>query len=182
MAERTFFTRWRLLQDAEALLARTRTLDEALEVLREHTRVIADSDGVTIVRREGDHVAYVGEDAVSPLWTGQRFPIRQCISGIAMLERQPVLIPDIAQDARVPLALYLATFVKSMAMFPLGPGEPAAALGVYWARATPIDLGAMQLLDMLTRTMTATMQGFAAAAAASGREQPRRRSSSPAAA
>lgn len=163
MAERTFFTRWRLLQDATAQLGRARTLDAALETLRAQTRAIAECDGVTIVRRVGDRVAYVGEDAIGPLWTGQDFPIGQCISGLAILERRPILIPDVMVDERVPLPVYLSTFVRSMAMFPLGAGEPTAALGVYWRQATPIDLGAMQLLEMLTQAMTSTMRGLAAA-------------------
>lgn len=163
MAQLTFFTRWRLLQDATAHLGRARRLDEALEVLREHARAIAQSDGVTLIRRDGDHVAYVGEDALAPLWTGQRFPIESCISGLAMLEREPILIPDIAQDPRVPMPLYLPTFVRSMAMFPLGPGQPAAAMGVYWATTAPIDLGAMQLLELLAQSMTSVMRNFTAA-------------------
>ena len=164
MAELTFFTRWRLLADATTRLGLANDLDDALEILREHTRAIAASDGVTIVRREGDRVAYVGEDAIAPLWTGQRFPIERCVSGLAILERRPILIPDITRDDRVPLPVYLATFVKSMAMFPLGGANPRAALGVYWATATPIDLGAMQLLELLTSAMNSTMQGFATAA------------------
>ena len=163
MAETTFFTRWRLLQDATVRLGRARCLNEALEILREQTRAIAQSDGVTIVRRDGDHVAYVGEDALTPLWTGQRFPIGNCISGHAIVERRPILIPDITLDDRVPLAAYLPTFVKSMAMFPLGPGEPSAALGIYWAHAGPIDLGAMRLLELLAQAMTSVMRGFTAA-------------------
>ena len=163
MAQLTFFTRWRLLQDATARLGAARRLEEALEILREHARGIAQSDGVTIVRRDGDHVAYVGEDAMAPLWTGQSFPIESCISGLAILARRPILIPDIAEDERVPQPLYQSTFVRSMAMFPLGAGSPAAALGVYWARPHAIDLGAMQLLEMLTQAMTSAMQGFAAA-------------------
>ena len=162
MAEQTFFTRWRLLAEASALLAEARSLDGALETLRAQGRAIAGSDGVTIVQRRGDMVAYVGEDAIGPLWTGQSFPIHLCISGIAILERRPILIPDIMQDARVPLPLYLSTFVRSMAMFPLGSGEPTAALGVYWRTATPIDLGAMQLLEMLAQAMSSAMRRLSA--------------------
>ena len=98
--------------------------EEVLEMLRDSARAIALSDGVAVVRRYGDQVAYVGEDAITPLWTGQRFPIHTCISGLAMLARQPILIPDILKDPRVPLNAYLSTFVRSMAMFPIGTGEP----------------------------------------------------------
>ena len=57
---------------------------------------------------------------------------KTCVSGWAMTHRQQVVIPDIRSDPRVPLQLYLATFVRSMAMVPVG--NPAvAAIGAYWA-------------------------------------------------
>lgn len=122
-----------------------------LGTLRASARVIADADGVTVVKRGGDHVAYVGEDAISPLWTGQRFPIQTCVSGIAILTGEPLLVPDIANDPRVPLNLYLATFAKSLAIFPIGFGPPVAALGAYWREARPIDPEAVSLLTVLAR-------------------------------
>lgn len=158
------FRRWKLLSDATGALAGVSSEMAALEVLRSSARQIAEADGVTVVRRVGDRVAYVGEDAVAPLWTGQSFPIEQCISGLAMLERRPILIPDIRRDARVPLNLYLATFVASMAMFPLGSGEPSAALGVYWREARPVEPDALALLDTLTRSANATFERLAVAA------------------
>lgn len=155
------FRRWSLLSAAIDALAGTRTIDAALEVLRTRTRAIAMADGVCVVRRIGDRVAYIGEDAIAPLWTGQDFPIAHCISGIAMLERQPILIPDIARDSRVPLNAYLATFVASMAMFPLGRGGPFAALGLYWASAQPIEDAALALVESLTHSANATFEALA---------------------
>src|SRR3569833_3261460 len=94
------FERWKQMTQAIDLMTSARSADAALEILRLHARGIADADGVTIVRRIGKEVAYVGEDAISPLWTGQRFPIEQCVSGMAMLERRAIFIPDIRADPR----------------------------------------------------------------------------------
>ena len=71
------------------------------------------ADGLTVVLREGDQVYYAEEDAIGPLWKGQRFAIESCVSGWAMVHRQAVAIADIYADARVPLDAYRPTFVKS---------------------------------------------------------------------
>lgn len=156
------FNRWKQMAQAIDLLGLAPSAGAALEILREHGRAIAQADGVAIIRREGEEVAYVGEDAISPLWTGQRFPVRQCVSGLAMLERRPIFIPDIRLDPRVPLNAYLSTFVASMAMFPIGHGEPKAAMGVYWAVAQEVDPDTLSLLDTLTRSANGTFERLAA--------------------
>lgn len=160
------FRRWALVGAAVAALGEVTTIDAMLEVLRARTRAIALADGVCVVRRVGDRVAYVGEDAIAPLWTGQDFAIRQCVSGLAMLERQAILIPDIGADPRVPLNAYLSTFVASMAMFPLGAAEPVAALGLYWAEKRHIEPAALTLVDSLTRSANATLERLAICAEA----------------
>ena len=157
------FNRWKLMSEALADLGRAASIDAALEVLRAHARAIGGADGVAVVRREGAEVVYVGEDAVAPLWTGRRFPIERCISGLAMIERRAVYIPDIGQDARVPHDLYAGTFVASMAMFPLGIGDPLASLGVYWAKDNPAEPDALALLDTLARSANSTFERLAIA-------------------
>lgn len=119
---------------------------DAVAILRDHARIVAMSDGITVVRREGNEVVYVAEDAISPLWTGQRFPVERCISGLAIMAGEPILIPDIRRDDRVPLNAYLATFVHSMAMFPIGR---TAAVGAYWREAGPIDTETVELMTDL---------------------------------
>lgn len=49
-----------------------------INVVRTAARQLLGADGVTFVLREGDHVHYAEEDAVGPLWKGQRFPVDQC--------------------------------------------------------------------------------------------------------
>ncbi|MEO5493369.1 MAG: GAF domain-containing protein [Sphingomonas sp.] len=155
------FKRWRLLSAATRRLSETGTLDGVLAILRMSARAILQSDGVAVVRREGDKVHYVGEDAIAPLWSGQRFPVATCISGIAMLERRMIVIPDIRLDPRVPLNAYLSTFVASMAMAPIGHGNPVAAIGAYWRSTAPIEDDALTLLDMLAKGASAQLERIA---------------------
>ncbi|WP_445679584.1 sensor histidine kinase [Radicibacter daui] len=114
-------------------LSMARGRDEIMAVVRSGVRALVGSDGVTFVLREGGFCHYADEDAISPLWKGQRFPLQTCISGHAMLEQRPILIPDIYLDPRVPHDAYRPTFVKSMMMVPVRTEDPVGAIGVYWA-------------------------------------------------
>lgn len=153
--------RRRLLLAAVGQLSGKRTVDDVVMALRGCARALAGADAITVVRRDGDEVAYIAEDAVAPLWSGQRFPIRSCISGLAMIANEPVLIPDIYADHRVPHAAYEPTFVRSMAMFPVGVEQPVWALGAYWAKAGPIDPEAVVLLSSLARAAASAFESIA---------------------
>lgn len=129
------------------LLDRASNRDEIIAIVRTSARRIVGADGVSIVLREDDQCHYVEEDAIGPLWKGQRFPVESCVSGWAMNHRQTVVIPDILFDPRVPQEAYRKTFVRSMAMVPLGDAEPEGAIGAYWAHAyTPSqgEIGALE--------------------------------------
>ena len=152
MSGQVHLPRRQKLLDTLAQLNAAHSTVEIVAILRGSARAIAAADGITIVRRDGGRVRYVAEDAVSPLWTGQDFPIEACISGLAMVENQPILIPDIFADPRVPIDAYRDTFVRSMAMFPIGIGEPTLAMGAYWATEGEIAGDAVVMLSSLARS------------------------------
>ena len=144
-----------LLARAIAALDGVRDPDQAVEILSRHARGIAGSEGITIVRLEGDQVHYLGEDAITPLWKGRRFQASQCVTGLAIMGGKPILIPDIRYDPRVPLELYVALFVSSLAVFPAGE---TAGIGAYWSTPGPIDPLAVELM---TRLAEAARPAFA---------------------
>jgi hypothetical protein len=166
MAEPQIFEQRRHLTTAMAALAKVRTPDELVHALSTTARAIASSDGVTVIRRDGDQVAYVAEDAIRPLWKGRSFAIEACISGRAILDNKPVIIPDIYADSRVPHAAYRPTFVRSMAMFPIGYVTPTMAVGAYWREARPIDSGSTAMLATLARFASITLSRLACASVA----------------
>lgn len=173
MATTLFFRRYGLVQEAGTLMRAGSSLSEILEILRAKARAISGADGVTVIRREGDRVHYVGEDAIAPLWTGQSFPIARCISGVAILERRPILIPDITADERVPYSAYLGTFVKSMAMFPLGAPAPIAALGAYWQTRRTITADVEVLMGFLAQAANVAFERLAISDEREGGRTPR---------
>jgi GAF domain-containing protein len=102
-------------------------------VVRTAARTLTGAKGATFVLREDENCFYADEDAIAPLWKGQRFPMTNCISGWAMLHAETAVVPDIEVDERIPLAAYRPTFVRSLVMAPVGVPEPVAAIGAYWS-------------------------------------------------
>lgn len=140
------------LVSAVEQLAQARSFDAIVAIVRAKAREISASDGIAVVMRSEGCCHYIAEDAVEPLWTGQRFPLEHCVSGWAMLNGQTAVIPDIYDDERVPVDAYRTTFVKSMVMTPVGFGEPVAAIGAYWAQQGAPDPDTVQLLAALARS------------------------------
>lgn len=125
------------------------SVEEIRTVLKGSVRAGVRAQGATVVHREDDQCFYVDEDAMSPLWKGQRFPVRACISGWAMLNEQTVAIADIRADSRVPQEAYRPTFVRSMVAVPIRVGHPIGAIGAYWAsphRATDEEIATLEAL------------------------------------
>lgn len=139
-----------------AALEAAASLDHVGEIVRKEARRVTGAQGATFVLREEDRCFYADEDAIAPLWKGQRFPITACISGWAMLHDETAVVPDISVDDRIPLEAYLPTFVRSLLMVPVGSPTPVAAIGAYWSRryrATPEEI--VSLEDLAAQTATA---------------------------
>jgi hypothetical protein len=124
--------RWKLLEAARVRLAAAQSQDEIIAIVRATARAVISADGVTFVLREQCDCHYVEEDAIGPLWKGQKFPLASCISGWAMMNNQTAVIPDVFVDPRIPHEVYRKTFVKSLVMTPVGRDTPVAAIGAYW--------------------------------------------------
>jgi len=136
-------------------LAATQTLVEVGDIVRVEARRRSGAQGATFVLRENDRCFYADEDAIAPLWKGQRFPISSCVSGWAMLRDETAVVPDIAVDDRIPLDAYLPTFVRSLVMVPVGSPTPVAAIGAYWSRryhASSREIASLQILATCTAT------------------------------
>ncbi|MGM3305221.1 sensor domain-containing diguanylate cyclase [Anabaena sp. WFMT] len=130
-------------------LSLARTLDRIMEIVRVAARELTASDGASFVLRDNGFCYYADEDAIAPLWKGQRFPMNICIGGWAMLNHQPAIIEDVSVDERVPYVAYQPTFVKSMVMVPIRTQEPIGAIGTYWATFHQPTLEEVKVLQAL---------------------------------
>jgi GAF domain-containing protein len=136
--EQSYSIRSDLLSKVQRRLAEAEHQAAVIETVRLTARSICKSDGITFILREGEMCHYVEEDAIGPLWKGQRFPINACISGWSMATGETVAIEDVFEDPRIPYDAYLPTFVKSLIMTPVGD-KHVAAMGAYWKDKRQFD-------------------------------------------
>ena len=139
-------------------LSRARDLETIMKNVRHAARELAGSDGATFVLRRNGFCYYADEEAISPLWKGQQFPLETCISGWAMLNKQPAVIEDIYADDRIPHDAYRKTFVKSLTMMPIRTLDPIGAIGVYWARKFVPSDETIKLLQVLADSISVAME------------------------
>ncbi|MFN7097694.1 MAG: ATP-binding protein [Gammaproteobacteria bacterium] len=139
-------------------LSLARDLDTIAKIVRHAARELTGADGATFVLKDGDKCYYLDEEAISPLWKGQKFPMSQCVSGWVMLNRQSVNIKDIYNDPRVPIDAYRPTFVKSIVMVPIRKAAPIGAIGNYWASEHIASAEEEQLLQALADSASIAME------------------------
>lgn len=144
------------LTHAQVALLEAKDLDGIVQVAKRAARRITGADGACFVLREDGMCHYLDEDAIGPLWKGQRFPMSTCISGWVMEHREPAAIEDIYLDARIPLEAYRKTFVHSLLAVPLGTVQPSGALVVYWSiKRPPTAQEKQELLSLADMTAAA---------------------------
>lgn len=139
-------------------LSLARTLETVMAIVRKAARELTGADGATFVLRDGDCCYYAEENAISPLWKGQRFPMSNCISGWVMSNARPAVIEDIYQDPRIPADAYRPTFVKSLAMVPIRTRSPVGAIGNYWAQTHLASDDELRLLQALADSTSIAME------------------------
>lgn len=152
--------RWKLLTAAEDRLQAAASTDAVIAVVRSAARGIFSADGITFVLREGELCHYVEEDAIGPLWKGQRFPLSACISGWSMLHGQTVAIEDVFADPRIPHDAYRRTFVKSLIMTPISAPAPVAAIGAYWREKKRFTDREIEVVKTLGAAVGGVLSGF----------------------
>lgn len=139
-------------------LVEAHDLETIMKIVRTGTRELTGSDGATFVLKDGDYCHYADEDAIQPLWKGQRFPIDECVSGWAMMNHQAAIVSDIFTDKRVPRDIYEPTFVRGMIIVPIRSDNPLGAIGCYWSTEYTVTPFQTRLLQILATMTAATME------------------------
>jgi len=154
--------RRKLLEAACDRLSVAASIEEIIAIVRSTARSVCSADGVTFVLRDEGKCHYVEEDAIGPLWKGQKFPMETCISGWAMLNKSTAAIEDIFQDPRIPHDVYRKTFVNSLVMVPVGGASPVAAMGAYWRDKSAFNADDVKTVEELAAAVSCAMQRLAA--------------------
>lgn len=139
-------------------LSLARDIQAIMTIVRKAARDLTGADGATFVLRDGNTCYYADEDAIAPLWKGQRFPMEACISGWVMLNARPAVLEDIYKDARIPADAYKPTFVKSLVMVPIRTEKPIGAIGNYWAKTRKAGEEEIAILQSLAHVTSVAME------------------------
>lgn len=166
-AEQVRHERASRLIDAIESLAGAGAMEDVVATLRGTARRLLGADGIAVILREEEQCWYVEEDAMGPLWKGQKFPLASCISGWAMLHKQTVVIEDIHDDDRIPQELYRDTFVRGLLMVPVRSDDPIGAIGAYWSEPYRATDQQVQTLERLARATATAMENVRLIAALS---------------
>jgi signal transduction histidine kinase len=139
-------------------LLRARSRRAVAELVTKAARQLVGADGATFVLRDGNECLCLDEDAIAPLWKGQRLEQDTCISGWVMRHGEQVVLPDVSVDPRVPQAAFRPTFVTSLALTPVRGVEPPAAIGVYWSEHHAATQQELKLLQELADTAAVALE------------------------
>jgi signal transduction histidine kinase len=150
----------KLLVSTIQQLSLVRDLDAVIEIVQRSARKLTGAEGATFVLKDNNQCFYANEDAIAPLWKGQRFPLETCISGWAMLNRASVVIKDIYADPRIPANAYAPTFVKSLVIVPIRLMDPVGAIGNYWANEYESTKEEVELLQALADITSVSMENI----------------------
>ncbi|MEO6857705.1 MAG: HD domain-containing phosphohydrolase [Solirubrobacteraceae bacterium] len=139
-------------------LSLARTVAEIRDVVSSAARRLTGADGATFVLRIGGQCYYADEDASSPLWKDQHFPMDACMSGWVMRNRRPAAIEDVCSDVRILQADSRPTLVKSLAMVPIRETAPLGAIGNYWAHRHKPTAQEIALLQALANSTSVAVE------------------------
>jgi diguanylate cyclase (GGDEF)-like protein len=114
-------------------LAIAASVEDVQRLVTSAARRLTGADGAALILLDGGTWCYAEEDAIRPLWKGQRFAINDSMTGWPTLGGEAAVIEDIYADPRVPHEVYRPSFVKSLLVVPIRASDPFGAIGIYWA-------------------------------------------------
>lgn len=141
-------------------LSRARDLPGIMNIVTRAARDLTGADGATFVLPEGAFCHYAEENAIRPLWKGQRFPLQGSLAGWVMSRRQPAIVEDVLNDRRTPAAPYEPTFARSAVMVPVRSIEPVGSIGSYWSSPRVPAQWEVRLLQSLADLTGAAMDNL----------------------
>ena len=139
-------------------LSRARDLASVMGIVGRAARTLKGADGAAVILREGDSCFYADEDAIAPLWKGQRCRSGECLGGWVMEHGQAASVEDVRSDPRVSRPFYEKTFVRSLVIVPVGRPEAIGALVTCWAVPRRTGGEELRFLQALADTMAVAIE------------------------
>jgi signal transduction histidine kinase len=141
-------------------MALSRSQDAVQAVALRAARALTAADGADFILRDGDQAFHAEEDSIAPLFKGRRFSFGASIGGWTIANRRHAVVADVNADARVAPELFRQTFVKALAVVPIGAEAPLGAIGVYWASPHLASPDEIEALHAIADTAWAAMENI----------------------
>jgi diguanylate cyclase (GGDEF)-like protein len=139
-------------------LALARTAPEIHRVVSRTARRLTRADGSGLVLVDGAFARHVDEDGTGPGWKGRRIPLDSDITGWCVRNRRSVVVPDVRDDIRLPVAPYWSTPVTSLVAVPIRARQPIGALINYWTEPHAADAESTRWLQMLADSASLALE------------------------
>lgn len=142
-------TRLKLLIGAIKSIATSYSMKSIMHTVNTTAGKIMNAKGSSFILREGEYCYFADENAITPLFRGKRFLLKDCISGWVIRNKKQAAIKDIYSEEKTLTELYKGTFVKSLAISPIRQNDPLGAIEVYWDKYYEPSPEEFQLLQTL---------------------------------
>jgi signal transduction histidine kinase len=146
------------LLNAIGQLSQACNLPLLMSIVCKASRILTGADGASFVLREGEVCMYADEEAIAPLWKGEKIAAQACISGWAMAHCQPAVVEDTRRDARTPAQTYARTFARSAVCVPVRSKDPIGAIEVCWSTTGLRESWEIRLLQSLADAAAVAME------------------------
>lgn len=144
-------------------LSKAKNEQQIQEIVMIATGEISGSNGVSFILRENDNCYFSNTHSDSPLLKGKRIPAKECLGGLAMLNRQTIVVADVFEDNRIDKNIYEPAIVKSLVYVPIQKDDPIGAIGMYWSNEyvpTGQQLEFIEALASLAASSIASVKTF----------------------
>ncbi len=129
-----------------------------MTLVAEQAQAITGSSGAVVELAEGDEMVYRAVAGVASNLLGMRLDKNSSLSGLCVIQAQTLYCEDIETDPRVNKEASRKVGIGSMVVVPLiHNDEPVGALKVFKPEAHGFQSGDMQVLDMMSELIAASM-------------------------
>lgn len=133
-------------------------LNGVMTLVAEQAQVITGSSGAAVELVEGDDMVYRAVAGIASNLLGLRLDKNKSLSGLCVIQAQSLYCEDIETDPRVDKEASRRVGIRSMVVVPLiHHGEPVGALKVFKPEVSAFTAGDMQILDLMSELIAASM-------------------------
>ncbi len=133
-------------------------LTGVMTLVAEHAQLVTGAMGAVVELAEGEDMVYRAVAGMAANMLGTRLDKKTSLSGLCVIQNQTLYSEDIEVDSRVNKDASRKVGIRSMVVVPLiHNGDPVGALKVFKPQVSGFKAGDIQVLDMMSELIAASM-------------------------